>query len=288
MNTPYLLSNARVAILGLGLMGGSLAMALRGHCARLLGVDRDEETVSLADNWKILDHVSSEAAAVLPEADIIILAVPVGAIIYLLQELPALVPGCPVVLDIGSTKVKIMEAMAALPTRFDPLGGHPMCGKASASLSNAEAGLFQGAPFAFTPLPRTSGRARSLAAQLAQAVGSRPIWLDPHIHDRWTAATSHLPYLLACALAVATPKEASPLIGPGFHSATRLAGTPSSVMLDILLTNKQNILESLGRFRERLALIDDHLRREDAESLEELLSWSTDYRKDITAGLEKD
>lgn len=281
-NPPKSLADARVAILGLGLMGGSLALALRGRCDRILGIDQDEKTVSLAERQRVVDRVSYAAADLLPEADIVVLATPVGAIISLLAELPSLHPGNPVVLDLGSTKVKVMDAMSTLPSRFDPLGGHPMCGKSQVTLANADSSLFQGAPFVFTPLLRTSGNARSLATQLAQAVGATPIWLDPDTHDRWTAATSHLPYLLASALTAATTEDAAALIGPGFRSATRLASTPPSVMVDILLTNKRNILESLGHFRERLALIEGHLLQEDRQALEQLLARCARHRDQLT------
>jgi prephenate dehydrogenase len=156
------------------------------------------------------------------------------------------------VLDLGSTKVEILRAMGALPDRFDPLGGHPMCGKERSSLKAADAQLFRGQPFAFTPLARTSAKARRLAGQLAAAVGARPIWIDAGAHDRWVAATSHLPYLLASALSASTPPECAPLVGPGFRSTSRLASTSPEVMLDILITNRSNLLEALSRFQARL------------------------------------
>ncbi len=279
------LFSSRVAIAGLGLMGGSLALALRGRCQALLAVDPDPKARALARRRHIVDQISSDPAEILPKADLIILAAPVGAILEMIASLPALHPGSPIVLDIGSTKTQICAAMEALPSRFDPLGGHPMCGKENLTLIHAEASLYQGATFAFTPLERTSAQAREVATQLARAVGARPLWLDPLTHDRYTAATSHLPYLLASALALATPEETTPLIGPGFQSTSRLAATPASMMSDVLQSNRENILGALRDFRGQLDLLEQNLESEDCQALRELLTRSADQQKALTADL---
>jgi prephenate dehydrogenase len=261
------LQEAVIAILGLGLMGGSLALALRGRCAALIGVDPDPQAVDLALAQRVVDRASVSPHGLLSQADLVILAAPVGAILSLLSALPDLHAGTAVVLDLGSTKSEILHAMRALPSRFDPLGGHPMCGKEKASLAYAEAGLYRDAPFALTPLERTTPRARSLAEQLVQAVGARPLWIDAKTHDRWVAATSHMPYLLANTLAAVTPLEAGPLVGPGFRSTTRLAPASLTMMVDILTTNRENILECVQRFRQTLDTIEHGLNAGDLESL---------------------
>lgn len=265
------LREVRVAILGLGLMGGSLALALRGRCAHLSGSDPDPGVVSLARQKHVVDQASLDPAEILPDADLVILAAPVRAILALLDELPRLHSGRAVVLDLGSTKAQIVSAMQQLPERFDPLGGHPMCGKELSSLVHAEATLYQGAPFAFTPLPRTSSRAREMANQLAYAVGAHPLWLDPSTHDVWTAATSHLPYLLANILAAATPVVAAPLAGPGFRSTTRLAASSIQMMMDTLLTNRENVLQATRRFRRQLDAVETCLAEGDEAALREML-----------------
>ena len=253
---PGRLAEARVAILGLGLMGGSLAMALHGRCARLLGIDPDPATLALAEQLGLADRLSQDPAILLPGADLVVLAAPVGSILRLLGDLPRLHPGRAVVLDLGSTKTGVVRAMAALPPRFEPVGGHPMCGKERSSLAEAEAQLYQGATFALTSLSSTTPRARSLAEELVRGVGAQPLWLEAETHDRWVAATSHLPYLVACALAAATPEETGPMVGPGFRSTARLAASPTSVMLDVLSTNRANLLEAIGRFRLHLDQIE--------------------------------
>lgn len=272
------LAQARVAIIGLGLMGGSLALALRGKCAGLLGIDHDPHVLELARQGQIVDRISSEPAELLPQATVVVLATPVNTILALLRVLPAWHPGPAIILDLGSTKHHICQAMQALPERFDPLGGHPMCGREKNGLANASRDLYHAAPFVLTALERTSSRARRLGIALAQAIGARPIWLDPETHDRWAAATSHLPYLVASALMLGTPPETGPLFGPGFHSTTRVAATSPTIMLDILKTNQAEVLAALGRFRQQLAQLEIDLRGSDWDSLQAYLARAADRR----------
>ena len=276
----FLLSS-RVAIVGLGLMGGSLALALRDHCHVLLGVDSNPDTLTLAHRRQFAKKISFNPAEILPEADVIILAAPISAILELIPILPELHPGSPVVIDLGSTKTAICHAMNQLPERFEPLGGHPMCGKETSGLRNAAANLYQGAPFAFTPVERTTERARAIAVQLARAVGAHTLWLEPETHDRWTAATSHLPYLASAALTMSTPQDCAPMIGPGFRSVTRLAGSSTSMMLDILTTNQKNVLEALGQLRQQLDQLEAAVRNGDRQRLQEALVKAGNLRREL-------
>jgi prephenate dehydrogenase len=278
-------ADLNIAILGLGLMGGSLAMALHGKCKSLAGLDIDPPTLVLAHELKIADVISSDPRDVLPQSDIVILATPVRVIISLLQYLPSLHPGSPVVMDLGSTKVQIMNAMADLPPRFDPIGAHPMCGKENLSLQNADPAIFKNAPFAFIRLGRTSEKALSFAKGLCQLVGSRPLWITSELQDKWTASTSHLPYLIASALVQSTPEDSVPLMGTGFRSTTRLAATSPSIMVDILKTNRDNILDSLGRFKNSITDLEELLKNEDFTNLSEMLEMNC--RKKASFSTEK-
>jgi prephenate dehydrogenase len=174
-------------------------------------------------------------------------------------------------MDMGSSKEIIVQAMNGLPERFDAIGGHPICGKENLSLENAEASLYQNAPFVLTPPAHLSIRASAAALQIINAIGARPVWLDAISHDRFLAFTSHLPFLLASALTLAAPSNAAPLVGPGFNSASRLASTPSSMMLGILQTNRDNVLEAIAAFRENLNLIEDTIQSQNAIKLGEIL-----------------
>jgi prephenate dehydrogenase len=293
------LRDCRVAVVGLGLMGGSLALALRGRCRRLLGSDPDPAARELALARNAVDQVTADPAEIVPQADLVVLAAPVRAILDLLKAMAQMHPqnrgtkrypqirgskrdpGQSMVLDLGSTKRAVVEAMQALPQRFEPLGGHPMCGREKGGLAAADAGLFAGRTFAFTALERTSPGARRLAGELAQAVGANAFWLDPATHDRWTAATSHLPYLAANALAAVTPYEAAPLAGSGFSSTTRVAASPPGMMLDVLLTNRENVLVALARFQAQLARLESSLAQGDETALLELLRSGAAQRERI-------
>jgi prephenate dehydrogenase len=214
---------------------------------------------------------------------VIILAAPVRTILKIVRDLPALHPGRALVLDVGSTKAAIFQALACLPGRFDPLGGHPMGGKEKGGLQSADAAIFRGVTFAFTPLPRTSEQARALALELAAAVGAHPLWLDPATHDAWAAYTSHLAYLVSAGLALATPTEAAALAGPGYRSATRLAASDPEMMLDILETNRSNVRTALARFRKQIDRLDAALAAEDLSGLQRMLEAALAAREKMLA-----
>jgi len=271
MREPDFIATANIAIIGLGLMGGSLALALRNRCQSLLGCDRDADVLEIANQQNLYAKLSNDPGEIIPEADVVILATPLNSILELINLLPELHPGSPVVLDLGSTKGIVVQALEKLPTRFDPLGGHPMCGKEVGGIKHADPKLYEGAPFVFTMPERTPGRAREFAAQLAYAIGAYPLWLEPELHDRWAAATSHLPYLVASALAGSTPSEVKPLVGPGFRSTTRIAATPPDVMMDVIETNRENILGQLRIFQAQLKQYQELLSAGDFSTLKAAL-----------------
>ncbi|HDL86570.1 MAG TPA: prephenate dehydrogenase, partial [Candidatus Acetothermia bacterium] len=194
------LADARVVIVGLGLMGGSLSGALRGRCARVTGVARREETIESALSRGLIDDGTTDLVSVVDGAKIVVLATPVRTIMRQIEEIgPLLSPGC-LLMDIGSTKAQIAKQMEHLPASVEPLGGHPMCGREVAGIAAAEATLYRGCTFILTPLARTSPDALALGESLVQAVGAHPLVLKPNQQDRLAATISHLPYLLACAL----------------------------------------------------------------------------------------
>jgi prephenate dehydrogenase len=273
MSQPdFTLGQARIAVVGLGLMGGSLALGLRGKCAALYGIDPHPATLELALSQHIVDEADSDPATLLPKADVVILSAPVPAIINLLEQLPSCTSNPCIVMDLGSTKRLVVEAMARLPEQFDPIGGHPICGKEKLSLANAERTLYYAAPFLLTPLERTSPRAIFAAHQIIEALGAKPKTLDAVEHDRILASTSHLPFLVSSALALATSQDVAPFIGPGFISTGRLAGTPASMMLGVLQTNRENVLIMLQGVQNRLTEIENALAAGDFSKLESLLN----------------
>lgn len=256
-------AGACVTIIGLGLMGGSLAGALaaRRACRRVVGISRRPESLQIAQERGWIHHGTTNAAEGVAEADIVVLATPPRVVLRQLQDIGPYLPAGALVMDLASTKAHIVEAMEHLPAHVQPLGGHPMCGKEQAGIQAADPTLFAGRPFILSPLPRTSPQALEQGKALAQAVGAVPMVLDAVDHDRMVAWISHLPHTAALSLmgAVTAGAQNDPglwsLAASGFRDTTRLAASDCDMMLDIFLTNRENILRAMQMFRKQF----DHL-----------------------------
>ncbi len=281
MEDGFSLEDSAIGILGLGLMGGSLAMSLKGKCARLIGFDTHLPTVELALAVGIVDHASSDLSS-MSQLDVLILATPVNVILDILPTLPSIIQQPCILMDLGSTKKTILEAMERLPEYFEIIGAHPICGKEQLGLENADANLYQNAPFVITPSARTTPKAISAARQIVSAVGANLIEMSAEAHDLALAFTSHLPFLLASSLARSTPHEYASLIGPGFRSNSRLADTPSRMMIGILQSNRENVLSAIHSFRASLTELEENLQNENYFQMEELLNKSRFAYQEIT------
>ena len=248
------LANAHVVIVGMGLMGASLGYDLRGHVRQVTGVVRRPEAVTETEASGCVDEATTDAHAAVAAADLVVLATPVRTILRQIADLgPRMKPGA-VLIDMGSTKTAICQAMTALPDHVQPIGGHPMCGKETAGLAAAEPGLYRGCTFVLCPLPRTSPRAQELVHALVEHIQARALTLSPHRHDRLVAAISHLPYLAASGLVahvMAVAEEDArvwEVAASGFRDASRIAASDVRMMLDILLTNQAAVLDALDDF----------------------------------------
>lgn len=272
MEDGFRLQDSKIAIIGLGLMGGSLALALKGKCTALYGIDSNPATLKLALDKQIVDQADTDPAKLLPQADLVILATPVPVILDFIQKLPSLIQNSCIVSDLGSTKRDIVQTMSTLPERFDVLGGHPICGKEKLGLENADSDLYRNTPFIVTPLERTSSRAKSTLKQIISAIGAHLIEMTADEHDRALAFTSHLPFLISSAFVQSVPQELSRLIGTGFRSTARLAGTPSQMMMGVLQSNRDNILLALRKFQKELASIETAMATKDDFSLDTILN----------------
>lgn len=277
------LSEATVAISGLGLMGGSLALALRGKCRTLIGVVRSPELCKRALRTGVVDHATLDLAEAASQADITVLATPV---LHVIESIPcaaaSMRPGA-LLLDLASTKREVVAAMNAMPTGVLAVGGHPMCGKETTGLESAEPGLFRGATFVLTPTERTSNEAMSLSLELVESIGAHPLILDAVQHDRAVAVISHLPYLLSAALVHTEEQErkkaetVQTLAAGGFRDTTRLAAGSVEMMLDIMSTNRDEVERALDMFeasiREARSLLGD------PEGLARWMAQARDARK---------
>jgi prephenate dehydrogenase len=269
------LQDCSVAVVGLGLMGASLCLDLKSSqlCREVRGVARRTQTVLDAFFAHAVDLATNDLQTGILGADIVILATPVRTIVSTLEEIgPRLWPGA-LVMDMGSTKADICAAMAHLPAGVQPVGGHPMCGKETAGFEAAECGLYRNATWVLSPLPRTSPEALALAAELAQAVGARPVVLEAARHDRLVASISHLPFLLASALTAAVAEVGADdptvweLAAGGFRDTSRVAASDTQMFLDILLTNRAAVLEQIDNFDRHLQAVRDLLEGADEAGL---------------------
>ena len=280
MEDGFRLQTANIGIIGLGLMGGSLAKALKGKCAALYGFDSHQPTVELALATQTVGFASSDFSS-LSEVDVLILSTPVNIILDIIPRLPSFIKQNRILIDLGSTKKSIIESMNQLPENFEVIGAHPICGKEKLGLENADANLYQDATFVTTPLTRTTSKAKSAIQQIISAVGANCIEISAEAHDHALAFTSHLPFLLSSALAYTLPEEYSTFIGPGFRSTSRLAGTPSHMMMGILQSNRENVLQAIQAFRNSLDEIESNLQSQNYIELERTLNQSQSAYQEV-------
>lgn len=281
------LIEARVAIVGPGLMGGSLAGALRGKCRVVIGVARREETLGTTLARGLFDQGTTDLATGVRQADVVILATPVRVIMQRLTEIGPLLPEGSLLMDLGSTKAQIVAEMARLPEHVQPLGGHPMCGKEVSGIDEADPGLYQDCTFILTPLPRTSKAALNLGRALVEAIGAHPLVLKPERQDYLVGTISHLPYLLACALiatadaTTSTDPAAWEIVAGGFRDTTRVAGSDVTMMTDILLTNRDEILKALHVYRAKLRDLTRLVEAGDEEEMRAVLGSVREKRREM-------
>ena len=265
------LNELNITIIGLGLMGGSLAGALHGKCRQVCGIDRNPNTIDIALQKNILDQGFTEINHEITRADLIILATPVKTIIHYLGILAEMKELKCVVIDLGSTKSQIVEAMQKLPENMDPIGGHPMCGKEKAGIAYADSDLFRGEKFFLTPLQRTTENARAIARAIVNTIGSLPIEIAPDQHDLTAASISHLPHVVACCLMNVVHQQS--LINPhiwnmaagGLRDTSRLAGSDPEMLFDMLSTNREYLTAALDDFETNLARFRAALNNDEVE-----------------------
>nr|WP_322800709.1 prephenate dehydrogenase/arogenate dehydrogenase family protein [Thermoflexus sp.] len=236
------MENFRWGVIGLGLIGGSIARRLAQQGIPVLGADRDPATRTEAQASGVFEALLDPPALV-AAADGVILATPVGTIEELLEALPWR-PG-QLILDTGSTKRRIVAAMARLPEGVRAVGGHPMAGRERSGFLASDPELFLGKPFILVPTSRTTPEAAVQAEELVTLLGARPIWMEAEIHDRRVAWVSHLPYVTAMALMAAVEAAGDPamweIAASGFRDATRVAASDPRMMGEVVRSNADEL-----------------------------------------------
>ena len=267
-----------LAVVGLGLMGGSLARALRPYADTITGIDSNAQTREYALAHHLVNRATADLKEGVSEADVVLLAAPVRAIIEIVRgRIGAYLRSNTLLIDIGSTKEDICGAMGTLPIGVQAMGGHPMTGKELSGIEASDSLLYRGRPFVLCPTRRTTPAARLRALALVEALGASPIEMDPHHHDRVVAAISHLPYLLSAALVATVAQEGQRddavwrLAAGGFRDMSRLAAQDLNMMADILSTNTQAVATLLAHFRMQLAMLEARLLSDEEGALVDLL-----------------
>ena len=239
----------RVGIVGLGLIGGSIALAAREiwPASLVIGVDR-KDVLERAMLRHAID-VAADDAVVLAEADLVILAAPIQQNLEILRSLPENVTGPAIVTDTGSTKRAVVDAARSLPERFTFIGGHPLGGAARGGIEHARPDMFTGRPWLFTPATVHDVQALEKVKAFVSGLGAVPQILSPDDHDRLLAFISHLPQLTVSALmhvvGEAARDEGLRLSGRGLQDTTRLASSPADIWREVCATNADEIGSAL-------------------------------------------
>lgn len=277
----------QLGVIGCGLMGGSFALALRraGLVRRVIGYSKSPSTTERARKLGVIDDAAESALLAVSGSDIVLIAVPVAATEATFRAIRHLVEPSALFMDVGSTKVDVVEAAARVlrerVSAFVP--AHPIAGREIGGIEHADAGLYGGRQVILTPLPQTSPEALRKAAEVWSAIGCTVLKMTPENHDAAFAAVSHLPHLLAFAyfgaiLNQPQGRDFLELAGPGFRDFTRIAAGNPQMWRDVLLANREQVLDQSRLFRHALDALEAALANGNAEAVETLLRGVSEAR----------
>ena len=267
----------RITVAGVGLVGGSLALAVRetGSAGEVVGFGRTAKNLELARERALVDRVTQDPAEAVRDADLVVLATPVGACAELAERFRDYARPGAILTDVGSVKTEVVAALEARWAAVGPVvGGHPIAGSEASGAGAARADLFRGRRCILTPTPATDPAAVTRVAALWHAVGARVEEMLPTVHDEILARVSHLPHIVAYALvhAVADLRIAGRQVldyaGTGFRDTTRIAASPADVWRDIALANAEPLRAALAEFRVVLDALERYVAAGDVAGLE--------------------
>jgi prephenate dehydrogenase len=270
-----------VTIVGVGLIGGSIGLAARqrGVARHILGVGRSKASLDRAVAAGAITHGHSEIGPAVTSADLIIFCTPVDRIARQVKEAASYCRPAALLTDAGSTKGAIVrELEGELHGGIHFVGSHPLAGSEKKGVEHARPDLFEGRVTVVTPTPTSDAGAVERVIAFWKALGSEVRLLDPEAHDRALATTSHLPHLLAAALAGVLPEEWQPFAATGFRDTTRIASGDPALWAAIFRQNRAALAEAVRPFGERLALLLDAIDRDDEAGLLKLLTQAKQVR----------
>jgi prephenate dehydrogenase len=277
----------QLGVIGCGLMGGSFALALKraGLVKRVVGYSKSPSTVERARRLGVIDTAAESALLAVSGSDIVLISVPVAASESTFKAIRHLVEPGALFMDVGSTKRDVVDA--ARRVLKDRIGSfvpaHPITGKEVAGVEHADAQLYAGRQVILTPLPQTNVKLLQKATDVWSAIGCQVLKMSPENHDAAFAAVSHLPHLLAFAYFSSifkqpTGKDFLSLAGPGFRDFTRIAASDPAIWRDILIANKEEVLNQSARFRHTLDALEHVMKTGNAEALEDLIRNASEAR----------
>ncbi|MGD0198685.1 MAG: prephenate dehydrogenase/arogenate dehydrogenase family protein [Solirubrobacteraceae bacterium] len=272
----------RAAVVGVGLIGGSIGLALRERLGtQVTGFDLSPAVLDAALRRQAIDAAAGSAAQAARGADLVFVAAPISALARALDEALAAAPGGCVVTDVGSTKRELVEGRE--DARY--IGGHPLAGAETSGVEHARADLFDGATWYLTPGPATAGELYERLHRTLAGIGAQPTAIDAAVHDRVMASVSHLPHVLANILVAQAARalgdgEHLPATGPSFRDATRVAGAGPAIWPDIYLSNREALVGLIDETQARLADVRTALAAADRAAIER---WNDAARADRDA-----
>lgn len=263
-----------VSIIGVGLIGGSLGLALKkaNLAQNIIGIGRREEKLQQALKLKTVDAVVTDIYFGVKKADLVILATPVNSILEIAtQMMPYLKIGT-IVMDVGSTKKKIVRKLTPSLSSSELyfVGTHPLAGSEGSGVESAKSDLFEGAVCIITPIPQTNEDALSIVRALWENIGAKVIEMTPESHDELLAYTSHLPHIVAASLADLIKLQGNqiiPLLASGFKDTTRISASDPVMWRDICLTNQEELLKTIREFKKILEKWENLVKEADPSAI---------------------
>ncbi len=259
-----------VAIVGVGLIGGSIGLALRsgGLAARVVGVGRDPQTLEHAQDRGIIDQAETDLEAGVAQAEVVVVCTPVSRIAHDVRRAAQAVPPGALVTDAGSTKRLIVESVESLPAAADVfVGAHPVAGSERSGAAHARAGLLHDRVCVLTPTARTPTARLQRARDFWALLGCRLLEMSPTEHDEVLAYTSHLPHALAAALASSVPAEWLALAAGAYRDGTRVAAADASLWTAIFRDNRGPLLKALGTLEDRVSAFKYAVMTDDEDAI---------------------
>lgn len=268
----------KVAIIGTGLIGGSMALAIKkkGLARQVVGVSRHKSTLIRARKSRVIDK-GSQRLSIIRDADLVVLATPVNTILNLAATISKFIQKDCLVTDVGSTKCEIVSKLSKIFPNY--VGSHPLAGSEKRGITNASTDIFKNSLCILTPTKNTNPGALKKIKNLWKQFGARVVFLSPDTHDRILSFVSHLPHAIAFSLIDIIPGKYLKFAATGLRDTTRIAFSDSRLWADILLSNRKNTLESIESFQNNLSRIKSAISKKEEKTLIKILKRAKEKRE---------